>query len=127
MPEALIAHAKLKAEGFDCFLADDNMVRLHWFWSNAIGGIRLMVRDDESESALEVLAAEIPAEFTADEVGEEYQQPACPNCSSRDVDFETMHRGVALAVLWAFSVPVPLTAMRWECDDCGYSWKGEYL
>jgi hypothetical protein len=30
LPEALIAHGKLKAEGFDCFLDDENIVRATW-------------------------------------------------------------------------------------------------
>jgi len=127
LPEALIAHAKLDSEGFDCVLVDDNFVRLNWFWSNVIGGVRLMVRDDDIESALAVLGEEIPAEFTADDVGEDYQQPACPNCASRDVDFETSYRGVALAALWLWSVPLPIPKKRWHCEDCGHEWKGEYL
>src|SRR5690242_68109 len=85
LPEALIARSKLDAEGFDCFLADDNIVGLEWYWSNFVGGVRLRVREDDSESALEVLAQEIPAAFSAEEVGEEYEQPACPRCGSRDV------------------------------------------
>lgn len=127
LPEALIAYSKLHAEGFDCFLADDNVVRLNWFWSNAIGGVRLQVRADDGESAIAVLAQEIPDSFSAEEVGEEYLQPACPKCGSRDVGFETMYRGIALAALQFCAVPLPTPKDRWECEDCGHHWKGEYL
>jgi hypothetical protein len=127
LPEALVAESKLDAEGFECFLVDDNVIRLNWFWSNAFGGVRLCVREDEGEAALALLAEEIPAAFAAEEVGEEYQQPFCPNCGSRDVDFETVHRGVALSALWIFSLPVPIPADTWKCEDCGYAWKGEYV
>lgn len=127
LSEALIARSKLDAEGFDCFLADDNAIRLNWFWSNALGGVRLRVREDEGEAALSVLAQEIPETFTAEEVGEEYQQPACLKCGSMDVDFETMHRGVALLALWALALPLPIPANSWKCEDCGHRWKGEYV
>ena len=123
LPEALIAHSKLDAEGFDCFLADDNIVRLNWFISNAVGGVRLRVREDDCASALEVLAQEIPVSFTAEEVGEEYQQPACPKCSSLDVVFETMNRGIALVALWLFSFPVPIPRRSWKCQDCRNRWQ----
>lgn len=86
LPEALIAHSKLRAEGFACFLADDNIVRFNWYLSNAIGGVRLRVREDDAESALSVLGQEIPKGFSTEDVGQEYEQPACPKCGSRDVD-----------------------------------------
>jgi hypothetical protein len=126
LPGALIARSKLDAEGFDCFLADDNIVRLDWFWSNLVGGVRLRVREDDVEPALEVLGQEIPARFTAEEVGEDYEQPACPKCGSRDVGFETMYRGIALAALWLWGIPLPIPKNKWHCEDCGHNWKGEY-
>jgi hypothetical protein len=127
LPEALIAHSKLDAEGFDCFLADDNIVRLNWFWSNGFGGVRLRVRAEDSESALEVLAQEIPAGFTAEEVGEEYQQPACPKCGSLNISFETMNRGIALAALWVFAFPVPIPRKSWKCLDCRNRWRAPWI
>ncbi len=104
LPEALIAHSKLDAEGFDCFLADDNILSLNWFLSTAVGGVRLRV-------------------FTAEEIGEEYQQPACPNCGSLDVDFETMHKGIALVALWLLALPLPIPRNSWKCQDCGNRWQ----
>ncbi len=127
LPEALIAHSRLDAEGFDCFLDDREIVRLNWFLSNAVGGVRLRVRDDDAESALAVLAQEILPAFTAEEAGEECQQPKCPYCGSLDVGFETIHRGMALAVLWLFALPLPIPMYRWKCEDCGRRWKGEYV
>jgi len=127
LPEALIARSKLDAEGFDCFLADAEIVRLNWFWSNAFGGVRLQVRLDDGESALAVLAQEIPASFTAEEVGEEYRQSVCPSCGSLDVGFESVHRGIALAALHFFGLPLPIPMNSWKCEDCGHRWKGEYV
>ena len=127
LPEALIAQNKLQAEGFDCFLADEEVIRLNWYWSNFLGGVRLCLREDDAEAALTVLAQEIPPEFTAEEVGEEYRQPECPTCASRDVSFENIRRGVALGALWAFSLPLPIPAQFWRCQDCCYEWKGEYI
>ena len=127
LPEALIAHSKLKAEGYDCFLADENIVRFDWFWSNMVGGVRLRVREDDAESALAVLGQEIPEKFSAEEVGEEYEQPACPKCGSRDVSFEAIYRGIGLLALWLFAIPLPIPKNKWQCEDCGHNWKGEYV
>ena len=125
LPEALIAQNKLHAEGFDCFLADDEMIRLNWFWSNCLGGVRLCLREGEADAALAVLAEEIPTSFTAEEVNGDYQQPTCPNCGSLDVHFETMNRGIALVALQFLGLPVPIPMNSWKCEDCGQRWKGE--
>jgi hypothetical protein len=100
---------------------------MNWYWSNAFGGVRLWVREAETEAALAVLAEEIPATFTAEEVGEDYEQPSCPTCASRDVSFDTVNRGLALAALWLFSIPIAIFREGWKCENCGTRWKGEYV
>ena len=102
-------------------------MRLDWFWSNMVGGVRLRVRENDAESALEVLGEDIPERFSAEEVGEEYEQPACPKCGSRDVGFESLYRGIALVVLWLCAIPLTFPKCRWHCEDCGNEWKGEYV
>ena len=41
--EAELAKGALEAAGIECFLFDDNMVRMDWFNANAIGGVKLRV------------------------------------------------------------------------------------
>src|SRR5437899_7263700 len=91
LPEALMAKSKLDSEALSCFLADENIVRLNWFWSNVVGGVRLQVAGDDVQTAIELLSEEIPPSFSAEELGEEYRQPECPTCHSRDVTFEPMY------------------------------------
>src|SRR6202045_4446300 len=38
LPEALLAKGSLESAGIECFLADENLVRLDWFILNFIGG-----------------------------------------------------------------------------------------
>ena len=55
MPEALLAKGKLESAGLDVCLADDNMVRLDWFYSNRVGGVKLMVDADQFAEASRLL------------------------------------------------------------------------
>jgi hypothetical protein len=55
LPEALFAKALLESSGIECCLADENIVRLDWLISNAIGNMRLQVRAEDAEAALEIL------------------------------------------------------------------------
>jgi len=47
LPEALVAKGLLDSAGIKCFLSDENTVRMDWLWSNALGGVRLWVREDD--------------------------------------------------------------------------------
>ncbi|SRR5260370_23373089 len=134
LPEALIAKSKLDSEDLQCFLADENVVRLDWFWSNAVGGVRLQVANSDAESAFTLLAEEIPASFSADEIGEEYRQPECLHCGSLDVTFGANKKNVALVLLGVLQVPILLPVVlallllvkqSWQCEDCGYDWEAE--
>src|ERR1700722_6509834 len=52
LPGALVAKGLLDSAGITCFLSDANTVRMDWLWSNALGGVRLWVREDDlNESA----------------------------------------------------------------------------
>lgn len=55
IPEALLAKGKLESCGVECFLADDNMVRLDWFISNLLGGVKLLVDADQFVEASRLL------------------------------------------------------------------------
>ena len=55
LSEALLAKGSLESAGIECFLRDDNMVRLDWFMVNVIGGIKLMVPAESAETALAYL------------------------------------------------------------------------
>lgn len=57
LPPALLARSKLESFRIDCFLADENMVRVNWCYSNVIGGIRLQVRVRDVQIASEILEA----------------------------------------------------------------------
>lgn len=58
LPEALVAKGMLDSAGVKCFLSDENTIRLDWLWSNALGGVRLWVREDDLPDAATLLSAE---------------------------------------------------------------------
>jgi hypothetical protein len=87
LPEALLAKGSLQSAGIEAILTDDNIVRLDWFWSNLMGGIKLKVAPEDVEVANEILDQPIPEAFDVTGVGE-YQQPHCPRCQSLDVNFQ---------------------------------------
>jgi len=61
--EAMIAKSMLDSAGIESFLGDENLVRLDWFYSNLIGGIKLMVREEDADTARKLLEESIPEKF----------------------------------------------------------------
>jgi hypothetical protein len=58
--EAELAKGALEAAGIECFLFDDNMVRMDWFNANAIGGVKLRVDRGNVDDANRILDESIP-------------------------------------------------------------------
>jgi hypothetical protein len=122
LPEALLAKGSLESAGIDSYFADDNMVRLDWFISNLIGGIKLKVRKEDEEEALQVLNQPIPEDFDV-EGSEKYQQPRCPRCNSLDINHEAgLDKRFALPGLALGGIPVPVPRDAWKCQSCGHEW-----
>jgi hypothetical protein len=58
--EAMVDRTALESAGIQCFLYDDNLIRLDWFVSNAIGGAKLVVSENEAADAEKILAEKRP-------------------------------------------------------------------
>jgi hypothetical protein len=121
LPEALLAKGSLESAGIECFLGDDNMVRMDWFLSNLVGGIKLSVRPQDADAAVELLGQPLPESFEVEGVGT-YDQPACPECQSCDVSYEALNKAAAYTSAW-IGVPIPIPRKRWKCHGCGLVWK----
>jgi len=62
MPAAFVEKSVLEDAGIECYLQDDNVVRMDWLWSNAMGGIKLIVREKDAGDAEKILSQEPPSE-----------------------------------------------------------------
>jgi len=123
LPEALLAKGSLESAGLQCFLRDDNLVRLDWFISNFVGGVKLCVNPEEAETARQLLEEPILEGMYVHGVGL-YEQPRCPKCQSLDVNFEELDRPIAY--LSAFlRVPMPIQRKGWRCHSCNAQWEDD--
>jgi hypothetical protein len=121
LPEALLAKGSLESAGIECFLADENLVRLDWFISNFVGGIKLRVKAQDAANAHKILEEPILEGLYVQGVGL-YQQPRCPKCQSLDVNFRELDRPIAY--LSAFlRVPMPVQRPAWRCHACDAEWE----
>ncbi len=123
LPEALLAKGSLESAGIECFLADENLVRLDWFISNFIGGIKLNVRAADAENAQKLLDEPILEGLYVQGIGL-YEQPRCPKCQSLDVNFQELDRPIAYMSAF-LRVPMPVQRPGWRCHACDAEWEDD--
>ena len=121
LPAALLAKSVLDSAGIECFLADENTIRMDWLWSNFLGGIKLWVTEENAPIASELQGRQSAEGFNAED-GEKDEQPRCPQCRSANVLFEELSRHAAYATV-LLGVPIPLKDLGWKCHSCGYHWE----
>jgi hypothetical protein len=121
LPEALLAKGSLESAGIQAYLVDDNMIRMDWFISNLLGGIKLKVSPEDAEAATEILNQPIPEMLDIEDIGE-FEQPRCPHCQSLDISFEELNKQVAYMTAYA-GAPIPLSKQGWICHVCGNTWE----
>ena len=102
LPEALLAKGSLESAGIQAYLVDDNMIRMDWFISNLLGGIKLKVHPEDVEAASEILNQPIPEMLDVEGVGT-CDQPKCPRCQALDVTYMEYKQ-------------------CWTCGTCGNEW-----
>ncbi len=121
LPEALLAKGGLESAGIESQLIDDNMIRMDWFISNLLGGIKLKVHAKDVEAAHEILNQPIPENLEVEGVGE-YEQPKCPKCQSLDVSYRELQKFASCGSAY-LGIPVPVHKKAWFCHACGNEWQ----
>ncbi len=111
---ANIILTRLQADGAECYLKDENTVTIDPILTNAIGGIKLVVKKDEEEKVMKLLEA-----YHA-----EYMRSAiCPRCGSSNFVQITKPKAMnyLTAILtWLFSSYAIAPEYIYQCGNCGY-------
>jgi len=64
MPDAFLFSSILDSAGIECYLADENTIRMDWFWSNFLGRLKLCVRRADADAASSLLDQGVPEKST---------------------------------------------------------------
>jgi len=125
LSEGIVARAALESADIPCLLKDENLIRMDWGVSNALGGLRLQVPEQDEARAREILSTPRPESIDfAEEPG--FDQPTCTKCGSDDIELQKPSRA-ALPLLYFFGIPIPTRSKHpgkevWHCLTCGCTW-----
>lgn len=115
--QAHLLLTKLRDSGLECYLKDEYTVTIDPLLSNAIGGIKLVVKKKDAEEAYELLRI-------FDE--EILQNTHCPKCGSNQillVPKKTTENYVTAILSWLFSSYAVSAENVYQCSNCGYESK----
>jgi hypothetical protein len=117
---AYLARSKLESAGIPCVLENEYLVGLHWFYSDAVGGVTLKVPEDAAAEAAALLGEDNGG--IAEQEPDDSETSACPQCGGTDVTPLSLSKLFdALSML--FAIPVPVSGRRYRCRKCGNIWK----
>jgi hypothetical protein len=121
--EAHLARTKLESEGIPCVVNDEHLVRVDWFLSNAVGGVKLMVPRTEAQRARDALRPRPRLVAVAGRRATADGETVCPRCRSDDVYYSRYNRRVAGVFILLLGFLIPWRDRRWTCTECDYQWK----
>ena len=116
--EAEIVAGLLRAEGCPVHVFENGLSRLRWYEVIAFGGARVMVADEDLETATEVLARWRHGDYCLDD------EDRCPHCNSGDIEENPNYRGWSFFLGYFLGLPLwPMLKWRERCRSCGHRWK----
>ena len=111
---ANITLTRLQALGIVCFLRDENTVTIDPILTNAIGGIKLVVRREDEAATIKILRA-----FQID-----YMLSAtCPECGSNSFTHVAKPGAVnylTAIIMWIFSSFAVAPVYVYQCGNCNF-------
>jgi len=110
--EAHLLRTRLESVGIPAFVQDEHFVQLDWLYSNAIGGVRVQVADEDLEATREFLAADAPQPCP------EAEEVDCTWCGSSDVELDPWPRLISYLAVLICRFPFLYTRRRWRCLRC---------
>jgi hypothetical protein len=94
--EAHIAKTQLEAAGIPARIENEHTINMDWLYSNALGGVRVLVLESNLEEARALLAQDF-----SQELQEQFGlSENCPNCGSSDIQPYTEGKRPAYLVFY---------------------------
>jgi len=129
--QAHIVKTFLSANGIESIIHDEFTVQVNNFYSNAIGGVKLLVDSNEYEIAQKHLvngAFIVPKENQKEQAVEKVEniedKSVCPFCNSDNIGDKNELSIVSVLLYFVISVLLPIfKKASFHCFDCEKNWK----
>jgi DNA-directed RNA polymerase subunit RPC12/RpoP len=117
--EAIIYQGKLESEGIEVFMRDIAIVDANPIYSNAVGGIKIYVKNEDADAAKKIMAQ--ISEFSLDDNN---QLIKCPNCGAEKIEMMTSVKDIKSLLAFVFSALISIypfhTKHKYKCQSCKF-------
>ncbi len=127
--EAHIARSYIESEGIDTMIQDELTAQLN-VYSNAIGGVKLLVRESDFEHGIAILKKGGYINVDADETNIEYVTEDrstdirfCPFCKSKNIGKKKNPDPLTGLIYSFLAIFSPIFKKAYICLDCKKEWK----
>ncbi|PKP02187.1 MAG: phosphoenolpyruvate synthase [Bacteroidetes bacterium HGW-Bacteroidetes-6] len=130
--EAHFAKGLLESEGIETIIRDELTAQINNFYSNAIGGVRLDVKECDFVNATSILKEggyirEVSETKRKNieivESNNNTDKSTCPFCASDNIYRKKVVNPLMLLVYFLFGAFFPIFKRNYTCFDCGKEWK----
>jgi hypothetical protein len=125
--EAHLAKCLLESFGINVIIEDEYTVQVNNFYSNAVGGVKLLVEETQVENALSILkeGEYIKPQYQKPKIkfekfSSEYKEK-CPYCESTNI-IKKKNWNYAKFIVMLFGLPTPFCKKKYFCFDCDNDW-----
>ncbi len=118
--EAHMAKSSLESAGIPAAVVDEHMINMQWLYSDALGGVKLLVAPEYAEQALGILNSDFSTEVDCESGSDE---TVCPLCGGKNFHPFTKGRVPAFIVFLLLGFPLFFYKHGLKCTDCGHFWK----
>ncbi len=118
---AELSKSKLESENIFCYLDSKQHVSLNWQVSNALGGVKVIVRTEDFERARIILSSDESSELMKIDFPAPDSSDLCNECDSENLKFVSYRRySCALMLL---GLPLLFWGGYYRCHKCGHKTK----
>lgn len=130
--DAHMAKGYLESNGIEVVLKDELTVQVYNFYSNAIGGVKILIREVEYDRGVEVLKQGgfvVPKDeqnqtnIESMVLTGETDLSICPYCQSHNIGKKKDPNILTIIVILLIRVILPIYRRSYVCFDCSKKWK----
>ena len=130
--EAQMLITNLEANGIQAIIKDEMTVQMNTFYSNALGGVKVLINESDSAQAMEVLKAGGLIKNNDSALDDKVQilqatdstdYAVCPFCGSDNIWKKRKLSAWSIVLCFLFGALFPIFNHTNKCYDCEREWK----
>jgi DNA-directed RNA polymerase subunit RPC12/RpoP len=129
--EAHMAKGYLESEGIETKIQDEMTAQVNNFYSNAIGGVKILIKDKDYEEGIKILTKggyineqnkEDDLKIETHYINSKAEKDKCPYCGSKNIEKAKKPNILSVIGVLILNAFFPIFRRYYHCFDCKKNW-----